>query len=190
MTHTLRRAPHANLKDRIGNNSRASVRRTLSSLKERKHLVDILFARGPAGAEAAEGLPVVAALPDGNGGLLADALQILVVQPGKDLIRAGVDKEFVALLDQCRADFLREPHAVAAGLKVVPAAHKNFEINAEEPPLGKHCALLLLEREEMLHETRIRDDKRLADERPALRSSDIEDICQTGNVGERRIVRL
>ena len=127
-------------------------------------------------------------LPEACKRHFAETLCLGVGEDGEDLVRLGrMGKRDAGIFEGMR-DLVRVGDGRPADALIEPILEEGLELDAEQTSLGKAGSLLLHEREEVGDKLRLREDKRLAEERTALRAADKEGIGEMCGVFERVIV--
>ena len=73
-------------------------------------------------------------------------------------------------------------------MKVQIICEQGIELDPQNAALRKKRAVLLYDREKVRDQRRIRDHNRLAEERSALRSANIEDIAESRKILQCHVV--
>ena len=112
--------------------------------------VNILRSGGPAGGEADDGVLVVQVLPEAEGDLGGEGLQLAALQHDKLLIGAGLQVEAVPFVSKYRFQTLGHLNGVAGDTEIEAVGKQGVELKAQQTALGQQGAVLLDEGKDCL----------------------------------------
>ena len=106
----------------------------------------------------------------------------------KLLIRKALHPEWNPLFCKHLAEFHGKRIGAASCSEVEIMFQQAVELQSEQPAFGEDSAVLLHVGFETLFQCIRRDHNSLAKQRPAFRSAEIEDICESGEILKRNII--